>query len=376
MPLYGEDSFAPPQPVVVATPAAPGARVTAHRVNVQGGAEFAGYTVGVADGVPQAPRGAPGQPPQHWGPWGAGVMPPGVIPVGNLTEIHSPGPVFLPMGGAGAGGVTQGLPGGLTQGLAGAPRNAAEAAALTAAGLAAAQGMMQGEGQGNMHRTTTAPVTPEAAATTGTAAGVNAGAATDRTTDRWKRDLLEKPVALRMWKQRAVARLIVPGALAWDVNDKHHFPAGALKPTIEAMQWELLHRDPSAASRNYRSERLCKRLHELPVPAGTPPIIIPTDPEGGVGDGDTTGAGGGSGMPRSSRGWKAKLDLPRLCHVIVDLKEDFLKRDAKPKNRGELEAVPRNVFWQKASHGSSRACTEMALEGVLECCSGARTRWK
>ena len=319
------------------------------------------------------------------------MMPAMGMPMGAHTQVQSPGavpqpmPMPLPMPMGMRPGM--GVPSGVVEAFPGAPLDTEAAAALTAAGMAAAQRVTQGIRYATasplaqaraavaaanttaarvrtVAATTTAagaaPTTPAGATTAGAAGAAGAPTAGATTTagvagpgagidgmqyepDRWKKDLLTKDVNLQTWKLRGAARLIVPGATAWNVNDKTHFPKGSLKPTVEAMQWELLQRDRSAQCKHYRADRLCEKLHGTAVPDGTPPIILPQQPEAAAAD-KTQGADG-----RKSRGWKTKIDMPRLCHVIVELKDDFLRRDAKPGTRGELESVPRNAFWQKAA---------------------------
>ena len=153
----------------------------------------------------------------------------------------------------------------------------------------------------------------------------------------------EAEVTLKEWKLRAAARMIVPGAASWNVKDKTHYPKGTALPTATAMKWEVLQRDSTARPTYWPVEKLCTWLHDHAVPATVPPIILPeTETETAE-----TATAGDDGWKRVQ--WVAKRDFPRLCHVIVELKEAFLKRDAKPKDRHELESMPRNAFWQKAA---------------------------
>ena len=56
---------------------------------------------------------------------------------------------------------------------------------------------------------------------------------------------------------------------------------------------------------------------------------------------------------------------PGACHA---------KASSPPSNVGTPSEHPHIDCSHTASHGSNRACVEMPLEGVSECCSGARAR--
>ena len=76
----------------------------------------------------------------------------------------------------------------------------------------------------------------EAAETPATGAGPAAGDAADA-------DEVED-VTEKMWRLRAAARAIVPGAAHWDVKNKASWPPGAVIPNAAAMKWEVVQRIP------------------------------------------------------------------------------------------------------------------------------------
>ena len=88
------------------------------------------------------------------------------------------------------------------------------------------------------------------------------------------------------------------------------------------------------------------------VSSSEPPDVSSPEPPlsatGGAGGGENA-HGGGEGGSSTRQRWLAKNDTPRLAHVLVELKSDFLARDAKPTSRVQLDATPRNAFWQLAA---------------------------
>ena len=47
--------------------------------------------------------------------------------------------------------------------------------------------------------------------------------------------------------------------------------------------------------------------------------------------------------------WYAHSCFVRLCHVIVELKDEFLMRDRPMATREQLDGAARNSFWQNAA---------------------------
>ena len=176
-----------------------------------------------------------------------------------------------------------------------------------------------------------------AAAPTGAQAGQGGGAAPEE-------------VSTKQLMHRAAARTIVPGCQHWDVKNRGSWPAGATIPNADAMKWEVTQRDPERRPSAWDAAKLCRWLHEYAVPAyvaPVPPVPTPTTtPADAEGDGGGGGNGTESGGQRQR--WVAKCDSPRLAHVLVELKSEFLSRDTKP-TRVQLDSSPRNAFWQKAA---------------------------
>jgi hypothetical protein len=52
--------------------------------------------------------------------------------------------------------------------------------------------------------------------------------------------------------------------------------------------------------------------------------------------------------PEVATRWRAHKHTVRLINIIAETKEEFLVRD-KPLSREQLDAAPRNWYWQKAA---------------------------
>ena len=152
----------------------------------------------------------------------------------------------------------------------------------------------------------------------------------------------------KILKLRAAARGIYPGCAHWNVKEKASWPPGALIPDTNAMRWEVMQRDASARPAGWLAKKLCEWLrdHHVPIGAAAIPIPPPEPPvaAGGAGGGENA-HGGGEGGSSTRQRWLAKNDSPRLAHVLVELKPEFLARDAKPTSRVQLDSTPRKDSW-------------------------------
>ena len=163
------------------------------------------------------------------------------------------------------------------------------------------------------------------------------------------------------------ARDIVPGCAEaiWDV--KHWKGEAEAKPGKADLKEEVSRRDPEAKPNNYDIPMLVNWLRKHPPPMDregqTPPSA-----EGETAHAPPSANTGRKRKKKSSKEkkasdgggsrWKANVQLIRVLHAIVQHKEAFLLRNARPASRNALEAASRKSVWILVA----RACNNPEFE--------------
>ena len=132
----------------------------------------------------------------------------------------------------------------------------------------------------------------------------------------------------------AAAAAIQPGCERWNV--KETWPTGICKPTIAAMKEEVKRRGGTVRM-HMSAENLCSWLHTHAMPAG--------GGDGGA-EGEDNSQWPTQPPPASHSSWVNNLHYPRLIECIRAHPVQFSQRDAKPKNRVDLDGVDRNSAWK------------------------------
>ena len=124
------------------------------------------------------------------------------------------------------------------------------------------------------------------------------------------------------------------------------------KPNSKALCDEIKRRDESQRPDNWDADKKCKWLSENAYGAeGMVPVLrrvtlspeLTDPPQGGV------LVVVADPVPKTDKRWRRIHHTTRLVMAIVEHKDEYIARDAKPANRQELEAADRNGVWIKIS---------------------------